>query len=182
VVCSRSQSRTLRTATLASSNGAGPTTERREASNGAAAEVAAAGGVRGARAGPIRLPAHHLHRLFLLRARPPRYVAPPLSLQFPYSGDGALCNLSPSSSWREHRTRKNTGFCYRSEQKRLSFYFYSCAFNCAAILLDKFFMLCSAKKLAFWLQWIQPPMQVCLVSLCVHLFMKVNVTENTMFR
>ena len=130
MVCSRSQSRTLRTATLASSNGAGPTTERREASNGAAAEVAAAGGVRGARAGPIRLPAHHLHRLFLLRARPPRYVAPPLSLQFPYSGDGALCNLSPSSSWREHRTRKNTGFCYRSEQKRLSFYFYSCAFNC----------------------------------------------------
>ena len=51
MVCSRSQSRTLRTATLASSNGAGPTTERREASNGAAAEVAAAGGVRGARAG-----------------------------------------------------------------------------------------------------------------------------------
>ena len=47
-------------------------------------------------------------------------------------------------------------------------FIFSCAFNCAAILLDKFFMLCSAKKLAFWLQWIQPPMQVCLVSLCVH--------------
>ena len=28
-------------------------------------------------------------------------------------------------------------------------FIFSCAFNCAAILLDKFFKLCSAKKLAF---------------------------------
>jgi hypothetical protein len=40
--------------------------QRERQSNGAAGEVAAAGGVSGARTGPVRLATHHLHRLCLL--------------------------------------------------------------------------------------------------------------------
>ena len=58
-------------------------------------------------------------------------------------------------------------------------FIFSCAFNCAAILLDKFFKLCSAKKLAFDSSGFNR--QCKFVSFrCV--FMKVNVTKSTMFR